>query len=118
MKAPFILYDKGDISIFESMETLTRYVESPDLINYRVFDSDGLEIPLKSTGDCVDRSPWRLISIDPVAVESTEVLVDSSNDLVAILREYLKLLEPDKNVSILSLHALISMVRGRIGFTS
>ncbi|VAW80714.1 hypothetical protein MNBD_GAMMA12-854 [hydrothermal vent metagenome] len=48
MKAPFILNENGDISLFKDMESLVCYLEPEDIRNceYTVHDSDGYKLKL------------------------------------------------------------------------
>lgn len=65
MKLPLFLFDGGDLSIFEKAEDLERYVESPDVDGYEVFDASGarfgFDVPSGHKGGWIEVTNGRLV---------------------------------------------------------
>ncbi len=47
MKMPIFVFDDGDMDIFESIDSLSKYIEPYDIDDNIVFDADGLKLTLK-----------------------------------------------------------------------
>ena len=56
--------EDGDISMFASPRDLERYVESPDIAGYSVFDATGQPLGLQS----VPGGAGLVVDVDPVAL--------------------------------------------------
>lgn len=70
MKTPLFLIDSGDVSAFSSSQDLEKYIESPDIGGYLVFDASGLKLELqlaqKRVGMIVDIDRVRLVGSNNV----------------------------------------------------
>jgi len=51
VKQPLFLVEGRDVSVFQTPDDLDRFVESPDLAEYRVFDSEGNEYFFKGVAE-------------------------------------------------------------------
>lgn len=90
MKAPYFVVEDDDISIYGSIETLERSLESPDIECYRVFDADG-EV-LRLTSDTLPPKRWpRLgwVAVGKVKVSRSEPPEAAPDELAKILSDYL-----------------------------
>lgn len=88
MSPPFILCDKGDVALFESIEDLERYIESPDIASYRAFDANGQVLCLMTMYPTP--APQKLVSIVPVdRVTVSESGVHEVTELETLLRDFL-----------------------------
>lgn len=95
MKLPLILCENGDVDLFESIEDLERYVESPDIADYRVFDAAGDVLHLttaqpttgqKGTG----QKGWlNMVRVIPVRIDIGRPRMNAINELEKRLRDFL-----------------------------
>ena len=79
MKPPIIVYDSGDVLVYESVEHIYRHIGSePELVNgnERTFDGEGRLLKL----DVID---------DQVTVREIEPFVDATAELREILIDFL-----------------------------
>jgi len=91
MKAPFILVEGQDVTLFATLEALERYIESPDIDCFRVFDADGMRLDLT----VVTSQPSRRAGIGWVEIveakASPKVPIEWDQDsLAAILSDHLE----------------------------
>jgi hypothetical protein len=93
MRLPIILVDGQDINFFDSVAAVERYVESPDIERYRVFDAEGQVLRLTSnTGaptqrrwlGCVPVSKVEVLQLEPPEIASAELLQVLSNHLIQL----------------------------------
>jgi len=112
MKLPLLLFDDGDISVFERVEDLERYVESPDVGGYIVFDASGSKF---SFGVPVGKVGVRIIDVKGVKLIPAESSVEEV-DLVNRIRKFLLRVgvdAADRN----SLSEVLDLLIDRVGFT-
>lgn len=88
MKLPLILCDNGDVALFESVEDLERYVESPDIDSYRVFDANGDVLHLTTPASNKKSRSWG-VQIDSVQVDADALRANAVKDLEGELRDFL-----------------------------
>lgn len=90
MKTPIILVEGQDVSFFASVAALERYVESPDIECYRVFDADGQVLSLTSETPPPKRGlrlGW--VAVGKVRVSRREPPEAAPAELAQILSDYL-----------------------------
>lgn len=90
MKPPIILVEGQDVSFFASPAALERYVESPDIECYRVFDAEGQILSLTSDTPPPKRGHrlgW--VAVGKVKVSRMEPPEAAPAELAQILSEYL-----------------------------
>ncbi len=90
MKAPIILVEGQDVSFFSSATALERYVESPDIDCYQVFDAEGQVLNLTSEAPPPKRGlrlGW--VAVGKVKVSRREPPETASAELAQILSAYL-----------------------------
>lgn len=90
MKPPIILVEGQDVSFFASAAELERYVESPDIECYRVFDADGQILSLTSDTPPPKRGKrlaW--VEVGKVKVSRSEPPDAAPAELARILSSYL-----------------------------
>lgn len=90
MKPPIILVEGQDVSLFSSVAALERYVESPDIECYRVFDADGQILSLTSETPPPRRGRrlgW--VTVGKVKVSRREPPAAAPAELAQILSGYL-----------------------------
>lgn len=111
MKTPFFLIDNGDVSAFSSGQELEKYVESPDIGDYLVFDTSGRKFELQSA----QKRAGAIVDIDRVQlIRSNEA--PQPHLLRGILSSFLEKL----NVPILTdddLPELVRLLVKTIGYT-
>lgn len=115
MDLPIILFDDGDISLFNSIEALSLYVESPDVERYMATDSSGHLIRLEPS-TLAGRSRVGIVPVEPVtATLTTHVLEEAQfrRRLVEFLRRFTN--DFDEGAP---LGYLIRDIEKRVGFTS
>jgi hypothetical protein len=119
MKPPFILCDGNDVSIFKNMEDLKRYIESPDITSYQLFDADGNVLKLiLAQGSSVDfKGFFRVYSVAPVEVKLDESIPNNKTQLETILCNFLKLVDPSYKENH-HLDDLISSLINTVGYTN
>jgi hypothetical protein len=117
MKLPLILSDNGEVNLFESVEDLERYVESPDIINYRVFDSNGDVLKLNTSPTPTrQKGLFNIVRITPVQVVIGESHVNEVAELEERLREFL-LRVTGKSYIQSPLTELLTVLQTTIGYT-
>ncbi len=90
MKPPIILVEGQNVSFFASAAALERYVESPDIECYRVFDADGQILSLTSDTPPPKRGQrigW--VAVGKVKVSRSEPPEAAPAELAQILSSYL-----------------------------
>lgn len=117
MKPPLVLYDQGDLMLFESAEDLERYVESTDIIGYRVFDSNGDIVHLTTTPSSSEvRNRMRIVRIAPVRGSTNIPRINAEQELEDLLRTFLmRITGKSHNQSVLT--ELLAELQAVIGFT-
>jgi hypothetical protein len=115
MKPPIILSDEGDVALFESIEDFERYVESPDIASYRVFDAAGQVIRLATEHSTSAQS--RSVNIVPVGrVTVSESQVNEIAQLETLVRDFLAR-ATGKSYDRGALPELLRALQATIGFT-
>jgi hypothetical protein len=87
MQAPFVLIGDGDLAIFRSASDVERYVESPDIDLYRVFDCRGVRLRLVSN-EAPPSGKW-VASVVPVQLIEPDVEEYDAPALAEALRAFL-----------------------------
>jgi hypothetical protein len=114
MKPPLIVSDNGDVDLFESIEDLERYIESPDVSSLRAFDANGQVLCLMTRHPVP--TPQKLLNIvfvDRVSV--SESGVQEVAELEALLRNFLFRVTGQLFDSA-ALPDLLKVFRAKIGF--
>lgn len=89
MKSPLILIDGNDVNFFLSKSDLEKYVESPDISIYKVFDFEGKKLKLVSKSNSADDDgPEWLVRPSDVTLEIADG-DNSQNELAETLRTIL-----------------------------
>jgi hypothetical protein len=115
MIPPLILFDKGDVLLFQSVDELQSYIESPDVSNYRLFDADGQVLSLSVVApDPSRKKPIELVSVSRVVVGDSRE--KAATELELLLRDFLSR-ATGKNYMGTSLHDLLVLLQTTIGFT-
>lgn len=121
MKPPIIVNDHGDVSIFQSVEDVERYLESPDVLEnrYSAYDSEGrllvLKAPKPQTGKFFG---IQSISVDKVAISSDESQPQHSEALKEVLRDLLiQFHVPSTWIEKATLSDLLTKSIEQVGFT-
>lgn len=116
MSTPLILSDQGDIAVFETVRDLERYVESPDVAAYRVYDATGRRYFFKGY-----RNPSRdsavFQKVELVELDEENPGPDESDDLMELLRSYLRRVERRDSGDTLSLQQLVQKTVELSGYT-
>ncbi|MCI2260286.1 hypothetical protein [Xanthomonas indica] len=115
MRPPFILIDGGDINLFGSENSLVRYVESPDVASYTVFDSLGKRLDFSATPDVVEFHGLKLSGVTPVKLVESDSGFDGG-ELSEIISKFIQR-SFGEDVGGRDLHQLISMLESRLGMT-
>jgi len=90
MKPPIILVEGQDVSFFASAVALERFVESPDIECYRVFDAEGQVFSLSSDVPSPKREHrFGCVAVGKVKVSRTEPPEAAPAELAQILSDYL-----------------------------
>ena len=115
MSAPFILIDKGDVNLFESIKDLERYVESPDIAGYQVFGANGQVLHLTTIHPASTPKRWaNVVSVDRVTV--SESRVHEIAKLEILLRDFL-FRSTGKLFDQSALPELLTILQATFGFT-
>lgn len=114
MTTPIILSDHGDIMFFESQNDLLSYIESPDIGRFRVFDSKGLCLKLRTADNHHNAIGW--VSLTTLTLEETcESDQEALRNLLVSFLGQLGLLTASLNH--VSLEELVNATLKRIGYT-
>lgn len=109
MKEPLILIYGSELSLFKKKEDVERYVESPDIDDYLLFDAAGarLSFLINSTSTRGSVPGW-VTRVDPVTVVDGE----STKETAALLASYLEkyLLGNNRNIKDRSIEYLVNEV--------
>lgn len=106
MVGPWILSDQGDIAVFETVSDLERYVESPDVAAYRVYDASGRRYFFKGHRNCsTEETVFQ--KIQSVELDEENPGPGAVDELVDLLRSYLTRVERRDQVETLSLQQLV-----------
>lgn len=90
MKGPFILFEGNEILIFRIKDEVERYVESPDIEIYDLFDSCGAQLSFSlNTSDVVDYVSAWIVKIVPVTVEDEFPTPQSIDNFISRLKFFL-----------------------------
>lgn len=90
MGSLYILIDDGDITLFSSIEALERYVESPDIDRYTVFDNNGVRLHFESTSKVAGpKSKIAIVPVVPVRLKVNELGDVDSKTLLSYIRDFL-----------------------------
>lgn len=117
MKLPLILCENGDVDLFESVEDLERYVESPDIAGYRVFDGSGDVLHLTTAQPTPGQKGWlSMVRIVPVRVDIGEARLNAADELEERLRDFLSR-ATGKSYNQSALPELLTVLQATIGFT-
>ncbi|MDL5366322.1 hypothetical protein QSH18_11955 [Xanthomonas sp. NCPPB 2654] len=114
MKPPLILVDGGDVTLFGSESSLVRYVESPDIGEYLVFDSSGKRLALAAEVDEVKFLGLRLNKVELVKLAEPAFGLDESSELKVILNRFISRSFGEERQG-LSLSQLIEILESRLG---
>ncbi|NJN13092.1 MAG: hypothetical protein HC815_36295 [Richelia sp. RM1_1_1] len=76
MKVPIIVYDDGDVLIFESVDLAENYLEPFDIHLYKAYDSEGHLLHLTPDGNIV-------------SIELAETEPNHTNNLRQVIFEFL-----------------------------
>jgi len=115
MTPPFVLCDKGDVTLFESVDDLERYVETPDIASYRVFDASGQVFRLTSAQpSSTQKGGFGLVSVSRVSVSESQV--NDGAALEVLLRDFLQR-ATGRSFDRSALPDLLAALRATIGFT-
>lgn len=116
IKPPIILADGKDVSFFSSVASLEHYMESPDLLSYKVFDADGRVFCLSSEVPPPKNWP-RLgqVAVGKVKASLADPPVLAPEELERILSEYLEVLT-GRSCDVFDLGGLIQRVVDEVGY--
>ncbi|MEZ5499832.1 MAG: hypothetical protein R3E77_10440 [Steroidobacteraceae bacterium] len=116
MTAPLILSDQGDVAVFETVRDLERYVESPDIAAYSVFDTSGRRYFFKG---CQDTSRDNAIfqGVNSAELDQENPGHIAQDELAAILRSYIRRVERCDPTETLSLQQLVQKTIDLCGYT-
>lgn len=90
MKLPLILCENGDVDLFESIEDLEHYVESPDIADYRVFDASGDVLHLTTAQPTTGQKGWlNMVRVVPVRIDVGRPRMNAIDELEERLRDFL-----------------------------
>lgn len=116
MKPPLILIEGGDLTVFRSKTDLERYVESPDIHYYRVFDSQGAVLELSVSANESDPGlPG--VAVLPVRLTIPGAPQTAREELATKIVAFLGAVAPHESTSDSSLERLIERLVGVVGFT-
>lgn len=88
MKQPLILIDDGDVALFESVEDLEHYVESPDISNYKVFDAEGQRVNLTEASPiAIKQRLFGAVSVSRIVASNS--CISAVEELEELLRVFL-----------------------------
>lgn len=117
MKLPLFLCENGDVDLFESVEDLEHYVESPDVADYRVFDASGDVLHLTTAQPATRQKGWlNIVRVVPVRVDVGESPVNAVDELEERLRDFLSR-TMGKSYHKSALPELLTALQATIGFT-
>lgn len=117
MRLPLILCESGDVSLFESVEDLESYVESPDIAGYRVFDANGNLFHLTTAQPTSNKTGTvHVIPVFPVRIDIVESPVNAARELETLLRGFL-LHATGTLYDQMILSELLGILQKTIGFT-
>lgn len=115
MKEPLILIYGSELSLFKKKENVERYVESPDLDNYVLFDAAGARLSfLINSGSARGSVPGWVMRVDPVTVTGGEPTDETAALLASYLEKYL--LRNNRNIKGRSIEYLINEAALIAGF--
>lgn len=107
MKEPLILIYGWELSLFKKKEDVERYVESPDIDDYVLFDAAGARLSFFINSRSTRGStPGWVTSVDPVTVVDGEPTEETAALLAAYLEKYL--LRNNRNIESRSIEYLIN----------
>lgn len=116
MAAPLILSDQGDVAVFETVRDLERYVESPDVAAYRVYDAPGRRYFFKGyRNPAIDGSVFQRVK--SVQLDEENPGHDAVDELMELLRSYLRRVERREPSEALSLQQLVQKTIEISGYT-
>lgn len=118
MTPPLILCENGDVNLFEFVEDLERYVESPDIAAYRVFDANGDVLHLTTEEPVSGKKRWLNIvrRVVPVRIDVDAPRANAAGELESILRAFL-VRATGKSYDQGALPELLVALQATIGFT-
>lgn len=119
MKLPLILCENGDVDLFESVADLERYVESPDIAGYRVFDANGdvLHLTTVQPQPASNEKGWLgVVRVVPVRIDVDAPRVNAVEELEGLLRDFLSR-ATDKAYDRSALPELLTVLQATTGFT-
>lgn len=117
MTPPLILCENGDINLFEFVEDLERYVESPDIAAYRVFDANGDVLHLTTEEPVSEKKRWlNIVQVVPVRIDVDAPRANAAGELEGILRAFL-IRATGKPYGQSALPELLAALQATIGFT-
>lgn len=116
MVAPLILSDRGDIALFETVRDLERYVESPDADTYKVYDALGQRHFFKGQG-VFPQSKAVVLGVRPLQLDEENPGPQEAEELMQLLRSYLKRVGNPGPVNSLPLDQLIQKTIEMCGYT-
>lgn len=93
MEPPIIVYEPGDVMIFQSVEDAERYLESPDVLEnrYVAYDSEGTFLKLEAPQSrAIAFLGTSVVPVEKVTISSGEPQPSHLEDLKQILRESLE----------------------------
>jgi hypothetical protein len=116
MLLPLLLSDRGDISVFETVRDLERYVESPDAFEYKIYDASGQRFFFKgdrpASKGVAFISKWRSMRLD---IENPGL--HEGDELSKVLRAYLQRVGYSDPIEPGSLQHLVLKTIELTGFT-
>jgi len=116
MAAPLILSDQGDVAVFETVRDLERYVESPDVAAYRVYDASGRRYFFKGyRNSAMDDSVFH--QVKSVQLDEENPGHDAGEELMELLRSYLRRVEHREPSATLSLQQIVQRTIEISGYT-
>jgi hypothetical protein len=116
IKLPLILSDRGDVSVFETVRDIERYVESPDAAEYRVYDAAGQRYFFKGYRQpSKGKSLFQRVDCVQLDLESPGPL--ATDELVQVLRSYLARRKRRETGAGLSLNQLVERTIALSGYT-
>lgn len=89
MYPPYVLVDEGDITLFNSIAALEKYVESPDFQRHIVFDSRGRRYKFKNMPDIRGGRRFCVVPVLAGQVELDDAPIATGDDLISLVKSYL-----------------------------